>query len=314
MTANSTPSPNPKKRRRRWFALLAVAAVPFGIWLFAWWLSGNFPHGSRPLPKNARYVRRTDIDYLDGAAPASQRQRLDLYVPFGLGETAAPIVGLLHGGGWASGDRRQCGEVAAWLAERGVIAAAIDYRVRPFVAAADLPWDAARATVWLHRHAAQIHGDPQRIFLLGHSAGGQLAALIAADRKYLDALGAPPNVPAGVVPVSAPFDLRDISSTRRWATRLTIGFAFDSDLPFRWSMSPLAHVRPGLPPFLIIRGAEDPFVTQPEAEAMAAAIRAAGGSANTVTAPGRSHIAVFVLMPQPGDQAAAAVLRFVTAR
>jgi acetyl esterase/lipase len=305
--AATTPAAKPRRKLRR--ALAIVTAVLLGLLAFFLYASGGFVRLGPPIPKTHDYLDYDNIDYLEGDGPADPWRQLDLRLP--LGVESAPIVGILHGGGWASATRRDGHALAEWLAERGVIGATIDYPLVPAATTVEQAQAAARATAWLARHAAEFGGDPRRIFLLGHSAGGQLAALIACDRQYLDAVQAPPTVPAGVITMCAPFDLRaGPKAPARWTQRM-VHRAFGDDPQFRWAMSPQAHVRPGLPPFLMIRAKMDRLVILPQSEEMAAAIRAAGGSVETLTVSGREHVSVFYRITQPGDQASAAVLRFV---
>ncbi len=313
MKSAAPHAPPPKKKRGRKLkrALLVVVVLYAAAWAFTVWLRGGFERLGPPIPREYTVARQEGFDYLDGGEPPDDVRKLDLLLP--IGRADAPVVAVLHGGAWSVGSRRDPPPqgLAQWLAERGAIGAPVGYRLVPSVKVEEQPVDVARAVSWLYRHVSEFGGDPRRIFLLGHSAGAQLVSLIACNRRYLDALSVPGHVPAGVITLGGPFDLREGPKVAHRFVRHMTWKAFGPDQDFRWTMSPQAYVRPGLPPFLIIRGYGDRIVTELQTTEMAEAIRATGGAVETLTVDGREHASVFDLAPRPGDQAGAAILEFV---
>ena len=104
------------------------------------------------------------------------------------------------------GSRDQYRFVGQRLAERGILAIVADYRTYPATTFPGFVEDGARAVAWARLHAAEHAGDPERLFVAGHSAGAQIAALIATDPRYLAAEQMRPSDLAGVIGLSGPYD------------------------------------------------------------------------------------------------------------
>lgn len=148
------------------------------------------------------HTRVTDVAY--GALP---RQRLDLYRPAGVAPLGGwPVVVFFYGGSWNSGDRAQYGFVGAALASRGMLALVADYRLYPEVRFPSFLADSAQALAWGLSHAAEQGGNPRRVFVMGHSAGGYNAAMLALDARWLAATGHAPRELAGFIGLAGAYD------------------------------------------------------------------------------------------------------------
>jgi len=123
-----------------------------------------------------------DIAY---AEPRNERQLLDVYAP----ESGAnlPVVVWVHGGGWMRGSKEQVDHKPAAFTSRGYVFVAMNYRFVPNVKMEDIVRDVAKSAGWVQKNIARHGGNPKRIFLMGHSAGAQLAALLCTDPRYLKA-------------------------------------------------------------------------------------------------------------------------------
>ena len=151
-------------------------------------------------PRNGIMVEK-GIAYAEG-----QRHELDVYAP-NQGGTSAPVVVFFYGGGWETGDRAMYRFLGASLAARGVVVVIPDYRLHPAVRFPAFMDDGAAAVAWAHMNAARFGGDPSRLFLMGHSAGAQIAALLALDPEYLRAAGlTPEHDVCGVIGLAGPYD------------------------------------------------------------------------------------------------------------
>src|SRR3569623_2547342 len=137
----------------------------------------------RLVPKDLS-SRRIAADIRFGPNPNTLR---DLYAPRRGGPW--PMLVFVHGGGWDSGDRREYGFVGRALAARGVLVACADYRVFPEVVYPAFVEDLALAANWLGAHAAEYGGDPERLVLVGHSAGAYTAMMVALQPERFGAAG-----------------------------------------------------------------------------------------------------------------------------
>src|SRR6187431_2167335 len=121
------------------------------------------------------------------ADPAHERQVLDVYAP--AGAKNLPVVFWIHGGGWVTGDKSEVKLKPRAFTERGFVFVSTNYRLLPQVEMGTIVGDIARSIRWVHDHIAEYGGDPDRILIMGHSAGAQLAAIVCTDDRYLRAEG-----------------------------------------------------------------------------------------------------------------------------
>ncbi len=135
------------------------------------------------------------------------RHRLDVYTPTSPRPAAGwPVVVFFYGGSWTRGERADYRFVGSALAARGVLTLVADYRLYPEVRYPDFLHDSALALAWGLRDAARLGGDPRRVFVLGHSAGGYNAAMLALDARWLGAAGHRPQELAGWIGLAGPYD------------------------------------------------------------------------------------------------------------
>lgn len=152
-------------------------------------------------PRSAATVD-TGVAY--GALP---RQRLDVYRPAAPAPANGwPVVVFFYGGTWNSGERADYLFLGQALASRGVLALVADYRRYPDVRYPDFVQDSALAVAFGLKHATRLGGDPRRVFVMGHSAGGYNAAMVALDQRWLAATGHAPQELAGWIGLAGPYD------------------------------------------------------------------------------------------------------------
>ena len=190
---------------RRW-PVIAPLLASLGVSGCApvYWLGVKLFYEKAPNPPSVQL----DVSY-DPAAPDDPKRQLDLYFP---GGRDFPTVVFVHGGGWRGGDKHAPGDdlyenVALWAARQGMVAVNINYRLADYANNRNLhptgEQDVAAAVDWVHAHVAHWGGNPQRIFLWGHSAGGSHVAGYASNPAIF---GRDPLV-KGIFLLSSPLDL-----------------------------------------------------------------------------------------------------------
>ena len=216
---------------------------------------------------NAMAPRAGVTAYRDIAYGEGPDHRLDLYAPSEPG-AGAPIVVFFYGGGWDSGDRGMYRFIGATLAERGMVAVIPSYRIYPAGRFPDFMHDGAAAVAWARAQGGRYGGDADRLFLMGHSAGAQIAALLALDTTYLAAEEIDPCAVRGVVGLAGPYDFLPLRSARLQAI-----FGPQSDWP---RSQPINYVTSAAPPMLLAAGSNDSTVDPGNTARLAARLRAAG--------------------------------------
>ena len=274
-------------------------------------------------------------------------QALDVFAP--KGASNRPVVLFVHGGAWMFGDKNMFGYyrgVGRFFARHGAVALSINYRLAPAAKHPAQVEDVARAFAWARRHARAYGGDPDRIFLCGHSAGGHLVALLATDESYLK----DPNLGltdedraalkgvmavSGVYRIPTPDEFTQMTASMIHGLLQTAGrpmlptatllptltgpsrllnpfrMVFGNDPAAAAKAAPLTHVHKGLPPFLVLYAARELPYLDGMATDFAQALRDAGDSVDLRRIPDCDHNFILFKLDRPGDPAAAALLDFL---
>lgn len=239
---------------------------------------------------NALAPRRGHRRYRDIAYADLPRQKLDVYVPDVLA-AGAPVVVFFYGGSWQTGDKDGYRFVGQALASRGIIAVLPDYRLYPEVRFPGFVDDGARATAWARAHIGQYGGDPGALFLCGHSAGAQIAALLATDAQYLGAAGTSIEDLAGFIGLAGPYDFLPIRDPT-----LQEVFAPKASWP---ASQPIRFVTGNEPPMLLLHGGADRTVHPENSENLAAKINRAGGHVKVKIYAGVNHVMLLAPLAAP---------------
>jgi acetyl esterase/lipase len=259
---------------------------------------------------------KSNIPYAD---PAQDRQVLDIYASEGAKDL--PVVFWIHGGGWQAGDKTDVQIKPRVFAERGFVFVSTNYRLLPKVEMEVLIRDVAKALGWVHKHIAEHGGDPKRIFVMGHSAGAQLAALICIDDRYLKAEGVPFDVLKGCVPVDGDtYDLPAMIMTAELRQMVhglplpTPGHRgkFGNDPKKHVDFSAVTHVAKGkgIPPFLILHVAGHPDTTA-QAKRLGAVLQKAEIPVNVFAAQETTHNKLNADLGLPDDPATLELFKFL---
>lgn len=213
----------------------------------------------------------------------AQQQRMDIYYPTAGGPW--PVLMFIHGGGWSEGDKAPLPLIPL---DSGMLVVSINYRMYPSYRFPAMIEDVKTAIRWLRAHAAECNLDPQRIALIGHSAGGHLAALagLAGENAGWDGgLWAQfSSQVQAVVDMSGPCDLAGDYPAN---VRELIMNVFDANQLS--GASPTTYARPDAPPFLIVHGESDDIVPVEHARILHRALTAAGASAQLLILSNAGH-------------------------
>jgi arylformamidase len=294
-----------------WSTVVASVVLTLAVCLWVRAAESGGPSGSMNTYPDIAYAR------MDGVNP--NLLSLDIYAPKDGG--AHPVMVMIHGGGWRIGDKRNPGVAALksrHFVAAGYVFASINYRLSPAVRHPAHVQDVAAALAYIHDNIAKYGGDPKRIFLMGHSAGAHLAALVATDESHLKAKGEDLNMLKGVILLDgAGYDLPRLMDglSGRPLMRALYEAAFGTDRTVWRDASPLTHVVPnkGIPPFLI-------FYTGGRAAAAALskdfadALVHARVPAQAICATDKNHAAINRDIGKPGDWVTESIMKFLEAR
>src|SRR5438477_8509721 len=263
----------------------------------------------------AQEVKR-DIPYAD---PAHERQVLDVYAPRNAKDL--PVVFWIHGGGWQTGDKTSVQMKPQFFVDKGFVFVSTNYRLLPSADMATVVRDIAKSIRWVHDHIAEHGGDPSRLFIMGHSAGAQLAALICTDERYLKAEGLSLAITKACVPVDG--DTYDVpamieTAETRWRVHglppAKFGHRekFGDDPDKHRDFSAVTHVAKdkGIPPFLILHVAGHPDTTA-QAQRLGSVLKEAGLPATVFAAKETTHNKINADLGHSDDPATIAMFAFL---
>jgi acetyl esterase/lipase len=226
----------------------------------------------------------------DQSYGAHPRQKLDIYSP-AKACPDGPIVVFWYGGAWTRGDRAAYAFAGAALAARGITTVVPDYRLYSEVRFPAFIEDAAAAYAWSVRHLAGAGSGQRAVFVMGHSAGAHIAALLAYDENYIRQAGAGLPRPKGLIGLAGPYAFDPTT----WASTKDI-FATASTAD---SARPVAFVRPGAPPSLLLHGAADTTVRLFNTRDTVAALKKSGTPVETAEYPDIGHVGLILTLAAP---------------
>jgi len=258
-----------------------------------------------------------DVPYVENG---HERHILDIYTPEQPAE-GLPVMFWLHGGGWVTGDKSNVALKPKAFTERGFIFVSTNYRLLPEVEMEQLVWDVSRSLAWVHENIADHGGDPERIFVGGHSAGAQLAALLCTDDRLLRGVGVPFEVLQGCVPVDGDtYDIPKIIMTAELRQALygkplpTFGHRqkFGNDPEKHVDFSAVTHVAKGkgIQPFLLLYFSGNPE-TRAQAERLESVLKAAEIPAKAFGKRDTNHSRLNNELGKPDDPATQELYRFL---
>lgn len=212
---------------------------------------------------------------------------LDIYTSAHASNQLREVIVFFYGGRWTEGTKNDYRFVGATLVGRGYIVVIPDYRKYPDVRFPTFVEDGAKALAWIHDHIAEWQGDPQRIHVVGHSAGAHIGALLAADAHYLADAGKDRSIIRDVVGLAGPYsftpsdpDLQDL-------------FGPPANYP---NMQVTTFIDGTQPPMLLLHGEADTRVKLYNLEKLRQRITEQGGCVRAITYPDVGHSGILAAL------------------
>ncbi len=260
----------------RWlFILLVLAGIGYTLYIGP--LNAALQVVNLPVKLTTQQVK-TDVTY-----GPENRHKLDMYYPTIGTRGSLPVIVFFHGGNWQEGDKSQYRFVAETLAAEGYAVAIPNYAKFPPHKFPTFVQDGARAVSYIHKNANNLGVNPERIYLAGHSAGAQIGALLAADRRYLRQVGCTRACVRAFVGIAGPYaftpDDYDLQAIFGPAERYPM-------------MRVPTFVDGQQAPMLLLYGEDDKSVEPSNHEQLAAAIKKRGGTVKVITYPRIGHYTI----------------------
>lgn len=270
----------------------------------------------RLAPRARDIVATKDIVYRPGSE--NPKHRLDVYAP----EDASglPVVHFVHGGYWTGGDKDYFsfvaglyGSIGEALADRGIVTVIQSYRLVPEVPFETLLDDVMTGLKWTEDHIGEYGGNPNRIYLMGHSAGGHLTALAGTDDAVHTSRGMNPSAVKGYIPISGIWDIADMQKTQPPEFNEQITYPVFGRDPAKWSRySPMDRMTTTPHRFLVMIGEDDYPYLIPQAQRAKSKLESLGGHPAFHLAPEATHDKMVLRFGTSNDDLTSAVLEFVS--
>lgn len=230
------------------------------------------------------------------------RHTLDIYLP---NTNNYPVVMFVHGGSWESGSKDIYGSLGHMFSKQGIGCVVINYRLSPQVKHPAHIEDVARAFAWTNNNISRYGGDPERIYLMGHSAGGHLVALLGTNEQYLLKNNLSKTKIKGVIAISGMYDFNLL--VLKWAG-LSYIFPTAAD---RNAASPLRHVKPDSPPFMIVYAQKDLTTFEGHAKDLHRTMSKAGVKSTLLMVPNRDHFTILFEICDPKTKSNSSIISFI---
>lgn len=219
------------------------------------------------------------------------RFKLDIYRPVNF-TAASPVVVFFYGGNWTTGQRGDYAFVGRALASRGIVVVIPDYRLYPEVRYPDFLDDCAQAVAWTAKNIARYGGDPNKLFLMGHSAGAYNAAMLALDARWLRKQGLSPRALSGWIGLAGPYDFLPVENPTARPVFHFPNTPADSQ--------PVNHLDGAVLPALLIAANQDKLVNPVRnTGGLATRLRARGVPVKEVYYDGVSHTTLVASIAAP---------------
>lgn len=282
----------------------------FAPWQMAEGRGFSGRNAGRAFINDAEVNQSRNIQYAQLAGVDPNQLSLDVYSPK-TGQNH-PVIVMIHGGGWQRGDKANpnvIGNKVRHFVASGYVFASVNYRLTPQFKHPSQVQDIAKAVAWIQNNISRYGGNPNRIYVMGHSSGAHLAALVATDQRYLQAAGTNLRAIKGVILLDgAGYDIPRLMRDHNQPDIYVKAFSNDQRV---WEdASPVTHIRAGkgIPPFLVF------YTPRPRAQSMAenlqASLQRAGVQVRSKMV-NKSHRQINAEVGQSSDQVTSSIMEFI---
>lgn len=279
------------KKRMIWIIGTLVLAVVLAFLALQYAIGRNGPAVLSAVDRLTGGARGTELVKTHQFGEDSA-QKLLVYTSGSSDDALKPVLIFAHGGSWRSGDPEDYGFIArAFVPERFVVVLA-GYRLGDDSIFPAIAQDTASVAAWTAENIAQYGGNPDAIYLSGHSAGAYNAVMTTLDRQWLAGEGLGENAIKGVIGLSGPYDFFPFDSD---STKLTFGSTPDAETVTQ----PITYVRGDAPPMLLMTGEKDTTVRPRNTRILAEKLTEAGASAETRFFAEMDHISILTAIASP---------------
>jgi acetyl esterase/lipase len=257
---------------------LLLAVLAFGGWFWKKTDPQKLDFADRFAPGASEHGGTPAVGIAYGGG---ERHKLDIYVPEGKAEKPYPVLVFFHGGAWRDGERDGYGFLGRAFAARGIVTVVADYRKTPKARFPAFVEDTAAAIAWVNANISKHHGDPGRLYVMGHSAGAHIAMLAALDRRWLAARDLDPSIIKGVIGLAGPYDFLPLTTD---SSKIALGH-----WPDLTETQPITYARADAPPLLLLTGDIDTVVKPRNSKVLAEKMVQLGGNAQLKIYPKVDH-------------------------
>ena len=251
-------------------------------------------------------TKKEDIEY-----SAQTKLTLNVFSPKKKDKELKQVLVFVHGGNWANGDKSLYGFFGRGMAKKGIVAVVIDYRLYPSTTYDGMAMDVAQSVKWVKEHIASYGGNPDSIFISGHSAGAHLAALIATDNSYFDSLEINNPIKGCILIDAFGLDMYSYLKKEDKYKYDVYRSVFTKDT-LNWKKgSPVYHLHEGMPPFQIFVGGKTYPNIREGSKSFLETLKKFQPDAVIIKVPRKRHVGMIFSYANPRKKAYGQVLRFM---
>jgi acetyl esterase/lipase len=267
---------------------LLIAAIAFGGWFWMLPDQHKLDFIDRIAPGSAEYKGTPTVGIAYGT---DERQKLDIYVPTAKADKPYPVLVFFHGGAWRDGDREGYGFLGRAFAARGIVTVVADYRKAPKHRFPSFVEDTASSVAWVHANIGKYQGDPEKLFIMGHSAGAHIVMMTALDKQWLAAKGLDPAIINGAIGLAGGYDFLPLTTD---SSKIALG-----QWPDLTETQPITYARADAPPLLLLTGDADTVVKPRNSKSLQAKMESLGGKSELKIYPGIDHADIVMAISRP---------------